>query len=79
MEKTLIEVPVQIVTTRDEKIEKREFFVVEGLSEVGVFTQWLPAELKEKFEDDVQEYVLVFEPRKEKNKIGFRVVDLVAQ
>lgn len=75
-EKSQIVVPVQIAKVRDEKIKDSEFFVVEGISEVGVFVQWLPASCKENYDEDETEYNLVFELKKDKDKHGLRVVDL---
>lgn len=73
-----VEIPVQIVNTRVAKFDEgREMLVIEGLSEVGIFEQYVKIEFKEKIDlDSESEYTLVFEPTKQKNKIGFKVVDI---
>jgi len=76
METAVIEVPVTIAKTSINTIEKRDYFVVEGISEIGVFVQYLPIELKDEYDEDVAEYVMLFELKKDKNKHGLRVVGL---
>jgi len=74
-----VEIPVQIVNTRIAKFDEgRSMLVIEGLSVVGIFEQYVNIDLKDKIEDELPaNHTLVFEPKKQKNKIGFSVVDII--
>lgn len=75
-ETTQVKVPVQIVSYKERKIEERDYIVIEGVSEIGIFEQWVKAELSEKISEDHANYNLIFEPRKVKSKIGWSIVDI---
>ena len=79
MEKEVTVIPVQIVNKRSVSFEdNRTMTVIEGLSEVGIFEQYVSDKLGKKVADDFpRNYELVFEPAKSKNKLVFKITDII--